>query len=162
MSVEKHQPHPRLPGAARLLALGAAILLCGVIIGAGLGSRILWSRAMSGARDPARLHARVTERLARRLDLTAEQERQVRQILRDHREQQALILERVQPELEAEVERMRGDVARLLTPEQAERWNRRFEDFRRRWAPLRRGGPRTGVVEGPESRGEAPATDDGE
>ncbi len=115
------------------IVLGGAILVCGFLIGAGVSGHVLWNRVLHGARSPERMHARVTERLMRSLDLTEDQARQVRAIVDEHRRREAEILEQSRPRLEEEIERMRAEVAAVLTPQQAERWNERMERFRRQW-----------------------------
>jgi Spy/CpxP family protein refolding chaperone len=117
----------------RTVTLGGVILVCGFLIGAGVSGHVLWNRFLHGARSPERMHAQITEHLIRSLDLTEEQARQVRDIMDEHRRRQAEILEETRPRLEEEIERLRIDVAAVLTPEQAERWNARMEEFRQRW-----------------------------
>jgi Spy/CpxP family protein refolding chaperone len=110
-----------------------ALFLVGVVVGA-LGAELVSRRpARGGAGGPlgahlgAGGHRMMAAELRRRLDLTAEQQRQLDAILADtHRETQALWQE-VRPRVLAVIERGQNRIAQILTPRQRQE----FEVYRR-------------------------------
>jgi len=121
--------------------LGIAILVCGMLIGAGgtivLGRRIL----VPGARQPAQLSGAIAKGMARRLNLTPEQERETRRIVREHMERVNELRDQGRRDIQQELDAMRDEVAEVLTPQQAQAWKRQFEHIRR-FAPQPSGGRR--------------------
>jgi Spy/CpxP family protein refolding chaperone len=112
------------------LASVTALLVCGVVAGA-LGMHLFeahrrppqWARGRPPGPPP---HLDLRE-MEERLDLTADQSRQIAGILdRSRDESEALRLE-VRPRLEKQMERTRQEIEAVLTPEQ----RRKFEDLRR-------------------------------
>ncbi len=110
-----------------------ALFLVGVVVGA-LGDHLAsWHRPRGGPGGPG-VHAghgspggRLSAELHRRLDLSADQQRQVDAILGDtHRETLALWQE-VRPRVVAVIERGQNRIAQILTPQQRQE----FEVIRR-------------------------------
>jgi Spy/CpxP family protein refolding chaperone len=128
--------------------LGIVILICGALIGAGVTAHVFWERFLHAAHSPEDAPARIVERMAGRLDLTDEQVEQIEQIVAERREALLDIRRETQPRVGAEIEGMRLEVAAVLTPEQATRWNERMESLKERW--MRRG---PGRLLGPPGRG---------
>jgi Spy/CpxP family protein refolding chaperone len=138
----------------REVLLGLVILLCGIIIGAGgtvlVGRGILLGR---GPGQPDRTSREIARHMSERLDLTPDQQKQVRDIVRTHMVRINEVRNRGRQEAEQELDLMRDDVAKVLTPEQAQAWRTEFERMRR-FAPRRP--PGGGRPEGPGGRGGRP------
>ncbi len=148
MTIPGNPPAPPRPERHRLrhVLLGTVILVCGFLIGVGVSGHLLWYRLLHGGPTPERLSRRITERLTDRLDLSEEQEAQVRRILAGHRRRLSEIIEDTHPRMDQEIERLQAEVAAVLTPEQAERWREQIRRMRERWQRWRPGeegpGPR--------------------
>jgi hypothetical protein len=153
---EAPQPDKPLPPPAPAQArsrvwpevlLGLVILLCGIVIGAG--GTVLVGRIFLVPGQPDRTSREIARHMSQRLDLTPDQQRQVRQIVRRHIERVTQIRESGRQEAEKELALMRDDVAKVLTPEQAQAWRTEFERMRR-FAP--HGPPPGARPPGPNAR----------
>jgi hypothetical protein len=122
-----------------LLAI-AALFCVGVLVGI-LGTNLFYLHEIRQPGGLARLGTRWLARsLDRRLDLSAEQRRQVDAILADAAHEAAALRRAFTPPMLEILERARRRIAAVLNPEQREK----FERFRRDHAPrIRRmiGGP---------------------
>lgn len=117
------------------MLLGAVILACGMLIGAGLTLHLLRSNILSLLQEPERLPGIVAGRLDRALDLSETQRVEVEGILNAHLHTLDGIRRENAPRVEAEIDAIRDEVAAALTPEQAAQWRARFETLRHRWRP---------------------------
>ncbi|MBM3477080.1 MAG: hypothetical protein FJX75_27750 [Armatimonadetes bacterium] len=128
-------PAARKPSRVWLqVFLGLAILGCGMVIGSG-GTLLVGRRILNPpSRQPAQIGRVISRHLTRRLNLTPPQQRQVRDLVRQHMERVNEIRQNGRRDAEQELDAMREDVAKVLTPQQAEAWRREFERLRR-WAP---------------------------
>jgi len=132
-------PKPKSRGWVQVL-LGIAILLCGMLIGAG--GAVLVGRGLI-LRQSTQVSGAIVRHMSRRLNLTPQQERDVRRIVREHMEQVDQIRNQGRRDIEEELDAMRDEVADVLTPQQAQAWRRQFERVRRvappppggRWEP---------------------------
>jgi hypothetical protein len=109
------------------------IFLSGVVVGGGLTLHILWKRLVVDAHRPEVVASRITNRMTRRLDLTPEQREKVAEIIKKRQEHFQRIRRRVRPRVWAELEGARQEINGVLTPEQAEKFNRHFEHVKKRW-----------------------------
>lgn len=116
-----------------LLAL--VIFISGVLVGGGLSFKILTSGFKRAFQDPAVSAERITNREKKRLDLTEEQVVQVRRIILEQQKAFQSMRKQVQPQLEAQIENTRRELAAVLTPEQARKWGKRFNLFLKFWLP---------------------------
>ena len=129
---------------ALLLALG--IFLLGGVCGATLERWILfgWGRPPMAffSQRPSFRGPRSDERFLRHftqnLDLTPEQEQQIKQILDDSREQMTAQRREINRGMEDMLGATRSKIRKVLTPEQQEKYDKTFKRFERRW----RRGPR--------------------
>jgi len=130
-------PDPPPPRRRRrvwlMVLLSVVILLSGMAIGSGLTMLWIQRLVLRRFRHPERLPAEVTARLRRKLNLTDEQAKRVEEILRKRQEHMREIFREIGPRIRAERDSIRAEVAEVLTPEQAEKWNQYYEDMRRRW-----------------------------
>jgi len=116
-----------------LLAL--VIFISGVLVGGGLSFKIITSGFKRSFQDPAVSAEHITKRMKRRLNLTDEQAVQVRRIILEQQEAFLSMRRQVRPQLEAQIEKTRRELATVLTPQQARKWEKRFNHFLKFWLP---------------------------
>ena len=116
-----------------LLAL--VIFISGVLVGGGLSFKIITSGFKRSFQDPEVSAERITNRMKRRLDLTDEQCVQVRRIILERQKAFQSMRKQVRPQLEAEIEKTRRELAAVLTPDQARKWEKSFRHFWEFWLP---------------------------
>ena len=119
----------------RAIALALVIFISGAVAGAAVTITALRHKTQSALRQPELLPARLAARIRSRLRLDAGQEAAVTRIFAERQAAWIGIRRSVRPQVEAELEGLRRDVAAVLTPRQAEQWNRLFERGRQRWLP---------------------------
>jgi len=130
-------PAPPLPASVSVrprrriwlaTALGAVILICGIVIGSG--GTVLWIRHKMDQfrRGPDRMPVELAERVRSQLNLTDEQAKRVEEILRKRHE---ALMKLLRETFKAELEGMRAEVATVLTPEQVKKWNDDYESILR-------------------------------
>jgi len=122
-----------------LLAL--VIFVSGVVVGGGLTFKIITSGFKRSFQDPEVSAERITNRMKRRLDLTDEQFVQVRRIILERQKAFQSMRKQVRPQLEAQIEKTRQELAAVLSPEQARKWEKRFGHFLKFWLPPQPGDP---------------------
>ena len=122
-----------------LLAL--VIFVSGVVVGGGLTFKIITSGFKRSFQDPEVSAERITNRMKRRLDLTDEQFVQVRRIILERQKAFQSMRKQVRPQLEAQIEKTRQELAAVLSPEQARKWEKRFGQFLKFWLPPQPGDP---------------------
>jgi TolA-binding protein len=122
-----------------LLAL--VIFVSGVLVGGGLTFKIITSGLKRSFQDPEVSAERITNRMKKRLDLTEEQVVQVRRIILERQKAFQSMRKQVRPQLEAQIEKTRQELAAVLSPEQARKWEKRFGRFLKFWLPPQPGDP---------------------
>jgi Spy/CpxP family protein refolding chaperone len=132
-----------------------ALFVSGVVIGA-LGMHLFYvQRLMRPGEPPAMAGRLLTGYLERQLDLSEEQQSEIREILGASRRQGAELRQRMRPEVEALMGQTRQAIVEVLTPEQRQK----LDDIRRRdRRPLERLflGPADGSPERPGGPGGGP------
>ncbi len=118
------------------LLLGIVIFVSGILVGGGLTFKVITSGLKRSFQDPAVLADLITHRMKKRLDLTEEQAVEVRRIIFEQQKVFQSLRRQVRPQLEAQIEKTRREMAAVLTPEQARKWEKRFDRFLRFWLPL--------------------------
>ena len=116
-----------------LLAL--VIFVSGVLVGGGLTFKIITSGYKRSFQDPEVSAERITNRMKKRLDLTDGQFVQVRRIILEQQKSFQSMRKQVRPQLEAQIEKTHRELAAVLTPEQARKWEKRFRRFLKFWLP---------------------------
>lgn len=140
------------PRPGRMIVLGAVILLCGMVLGAGVTFLGLRPRLVPDMEGPRMLPDSTVGRLREMLDLSDEQARQIQAILARREKALLALRSEMRPRVNAQLEQTRQEIAAVLTPEQAARWNEQFERSRRRWmqpAPRGEGYGRDGRPKSP-------------
>lgn len=125
-----------------------ALFISGVVIGA-LGMHLFYvQRLMRPGEPPAMTGRLLTGYLTRELDLTVEQQAEIREILGASRRQGAQLRQRMRPEVEELMGQTREAIEEILTPEQRQK----LDEMRRRdRRPLER--LFLGPADGPGPRG---------
>jgi len=121
--------------------LGLVIFVSGVLVGGGLTFKIITSGFKRSFQDPEVSAERITNRMKRRLDLTDEQVVQVRRIILERQKAFQSMRKQVRPQLEAQIDKTRQELAAVLSPEQARKWEKRFGHFLKFWLPPQPGEP---------------------
>lgn len=128
----------------------AAVLVVAITFGAGIAVGVFVDRALmvrQGRPDhvPPFASNMMAQRLARHLDLTPAQRRQVEQILERRHARMNKLWSSVQPDVRREIESTNEEIERVLTPQQ----RAEFEKLKMRMhgpgprgrRPMHRGGP---------------------
>lgn len=146
------------PPVWRTVILGVVILVCGMVIGGGFTTYVLWKRVESTILHPRLVPERIVEHMEASLELSDEQVEQIREIFARRHERFDQLREEVEPLVHAELDSIHAEVARVLTPEQLEQWNSRFDRMHRRWfrGPMFGKGPLHGGPHHPFGRGGHP------
>jgi Spy/CpxP family protein refolding chaperone len=141
----------------RQVLLGLLILVCGIAIGAG-GTVVLAKRVLLGPqrKPPQQVGRALMQRLSGSLNLTPQQETQVREIMKRHFDRTAEIRAEARGEMEQELAAMRDEVAQVLTPEQQAKWQAHYQRLQRWTAPATGPRPFGGGRWQPGPRGAAP------
>lgn len=126
---------PRPPGRRRAVTLALVIFVSGAVAGGAIALTAVRHSTQSAFREPELVPARLAARMSRRLRLDPAQEAAVAGIIAERQAAWLEIRRSARPRVDAEIERLRREVAAVLRPRQAEQWDRWFERGRRRWLP---------------------------
>jgi Spy/CpxP family protein refolding chaperone len=146
---------PRNPWIVAL-ALTSAVFIFGSIVGASVALAVLWHRAPRALAPQDFPLERMAHEMRRNLNLSPEQADHIEEILIGHRQRMREIHEDTRPRVEAEMESLRAQVETVLTPDQAQRWNSRFDTAWDRWMPPGPGGGMRRHRGGPPGDGMGP------
>jgi len=130
------QPRRRR-GWTILLAL--VIFISVVLVGGGLTFKVITSGFKRSFQTPALSAERITHRMKKQLNLTGEQAVQVHRIILEQQKAFQSLRKQVRPQLEAQIHKTRQELAAVLTPEQARKWEKRFDRFMKFWLPPKNG-----------------------
>lgn len=115
--------------------IGAAILVCGMIIGACLTLIVVRNRVIDLIQHPQKRTTAMVRRLDRALDLSEDQRSEIRDVLRKHRAEFNEIRREVGPRVKEQIEALDRDVSEVLNEEQRKKWNQYLNRLRRLWMP---------------------------
>jgi hypothetical protein len=115
--------------------LMCVIFVSGGIVGLGGTLIVLRKQALRSIHEPETLPARVTARLRRPLNLSAEQAARIESVLRARQQGLQRIWRQVQPDFDAELDRLDREVGQVLDDQQRSRWEQIFGHLRRTWVP---------------------------
>ncbi len=85
--------------------------------------------------------------MERRLHLSSDQVKLVREIILEQQKAFQSLHKEFRPRLDSQIEKTRRDLARVLTPEQAKKWEKSFARIQRFWLP-----PLPGESRGPSAQ----------
>jgi len=123
------------PGRWRSVLLALVIFVSGAVAGAAVTVVTLRHKAQTAIRNPEKVPAQLAAKISERLRLDPAQEAAVRKILAGHQAALSGIRRGASPQVQAEIDELQREVAAVLTPQQAARWNRWVEQRRKRWLP---------------------------
>lgn len=112
----------------------AVIFLSGFACGAGLTLACVVRGTRAAVVDPELRANQGTRWIARRLDLTPDQEAAVRSILREQTHDMSRLRKEVWPQAKARLDKTQEEISAILTPEQQKKWAETAAQLRRRWA----------------------------
>ena len=137
MSDSESTPIPAAPPRRRIPVYVQSLLflLCGLIIGSGATLLLIRGAVHRMIAEPELLPARMLQRMDAQLDLDDTQRTAIEGILAERMNAFQAIRQRVRPEIQAELDALRDEVSAVLSPEQQERWETRFDALRERWRP---------------------------
>jgi hypothetical protein len=127
--------------------LSLVLLGSGFALGSGVTLLVGYKVIQHRLRHPEELPDRAVARLRKPLNLSNEQAREIKTILRKHLAELQQMRRRWQPEIEAQLDSIEQDVAGVLNPEQAEKWRAIARERRQTWLPLLPPAPRTQPAE---------------
>ncbi|NLB64912.1 MAG: hypothetical protein GX803_00360 [Lentisphaerae bacterium] len=116
----------------KLTLLLLAAMLVGVCIGFYANSAIIRARINRFSQLPANMPEHLTNRLTQRLDLNADQQREIRKIFQAHGVRMREAREQNRALIDALIEEARQDIAQHLTPEQQEEHKKMLIELRER------------------------------
>lgn len=119
-------PRPRRP-MWKSVVFGVTLLLCGAVIGGGLSFQYTVRRFQEEMRQPFFISPKFYRKISEELNLTPDQQDQIRAIFRRSQENMSDIRRDVRTQVDREFSLMNREVQAVLTPEQQEIWNERLE-----------------------------------
>ena len=117
------------------LVLLVLVFVFGVICGSGVTLLAVVRRARREIAQPELRVARTSARLARRLDLTPEQQDRLREILERQQADFAGLRRQVAPDVVARLRQTDREMRDILTPQQQAEWLKILRQLRRDWLP---------------------------
>ncbi|MHB8770210.1 MAG: hypothetical protein ACYC7J_04360 [Syntrophales bacterium] len=137
METEKPSEALAKPRRRRLwtVLLALIIFICGVLVGGGISFKIVTAGYKRALQDPDVLAEKIVRRMERRLDLSTDQVKQVREIILEQQKAFQSLHREFRPRLDSRIEKTRKELAKVLTPEQAQKWERTFVRMHRFWLP---------------------------
>ena len=133
------------------ILLALAIFTCGVLVGGGLTFKIVTVGYKRAFQEPDFLAEKIIRRMERRLDLNSDQVKQVREIILEQQKAFQALHKEFRPRLDSQIEKTRRELAKVLTPEQTQKWEKAFARIQRFWLPPLPGEPR-GPIPGDTNR----------
>jgi hypothetical protein len=115
--------------------LSLLIFIGGAVFGSALTAGAIFRGVHRAITHPEEAPARITARLSRRLDLSAEQQAKVRQIIARRQASLMEIRRDVQPRIELQLDGLEGEIMAVLNGEQQEKWRVMVTTFRQTWLP---------------------------
>ncbi len=119
----------------RPILLALVIFICGVLVGGGLSFKVVTAGYKRAFQDPDFLAEKIVHRMERRLDLSSDQVKRVREIILEQQRAFQNLHKEFRPRLASQIEKTRRELAKVLTPEQARKWERTFVRMQRFWLP---------------------------
>jgi len=117
------------------ILLALAIFSCGVLVGGGLTFKVITVGYKRSFQEPEVLAEKIIHRMERRLDLNSDQVKQVRGIILEQQKAFQALRKEFRPRLDSQIEKTRRELAAVLTPEQARKWEKTFARIQRFWLP---------------------------
>lgn len=128
---------PKRRGRRIVLRVFLALLIfaAGAVSGAGLTVIVTVHRFQQAMHHPETIPPRLAAEMKRRLKLTDMQTAQVQEILVRRQERLQKLRQQIAPEVTAQFSETHEEIAKILTPEQQEKWDAWFTVLKKRWLP---------------------------
>lgn len=126
---------PLAPRRWPRMGLMAVIFLSGLVVGAVAGRIVTHQQMVSMLKHPEQVADRVLPRIRSTLSLTDRQAQQVEEIVRRRHAAMEAVRSKSYPDLVAEFQALRHEVAEVLSPDQRERWQRLGDSVEQRYLP---------------------------
>jgi hypothetical protein len=124
---------PPRPKRWRIVALAMVILLCGVSIGVCGTLITIKQRVVYRLHHPEQTADWLTQWTSHALRLSSGETAKVHAIYVRHQTEWLKLRAEVQPRVDAQLTRLREEIAGVLDPRQANVWRNRFDRIRRTW-----------------------------
>lgn len=115
--------------------LGIVIFACGGLVGSLITTHLLWKHFLDDVGRPPRMTERMVGHMMHELDLTDEQADRIRAIMMTRSRQLHEARLQTREMMEGQLDSLRAEVIAVLSAEQAEQWQERFETVRELWRP---------------------------
>jgi hypothetical protein len=135
VSLPSAAPPPRPRRRWLRWLLWAIVFGSGFVAGAGLTLIGVRKGLLESIHHPETMPKKVAERLRKPLQLSPEQMRRIEQIVAERQQVLLQIRVRVQPEVEAELDVIQREIAKVLDEKQRVKWEQLFDQLRRTWLP---------------------------
>ncbi len=132
---DKGLPRPSPKRRWAHVVLPIVIFVAGGLVGAGLTVIFRPEQTRRGRRSIEETRDRMTEKIADKLDLSAQQTEQLRQILEDRLKELQKLRREMQPRMEKQAAILKANVAAMLNDEQKARWEEFYAERFPRWFP---------------------------
>ena len=132
---DKGLPRPPPKRRCSRVVLPIIIFVAGGLIGSGLTVIFRPEQTRRGRRSIEEIRDRMTEKIADKLDLSAQQTEQHRRIVEDRLKEWRKLFREIQPRLEKQAAILKANVAAMLNDEQKARWEQVYAERFNRWFP---------------------------
>ncbi len=122
------------------IVLWLALFVAGMLCGAGLTVLHVMHVIRQGMAHPHDRTEHIMDRMTQQLDLTADQQKRIRDILTAQGRDLAAIHKDTMSKVKERLQRAEREIGEVLTPAQLEKWRALMNDMRQRWQPPGPGG----------------------
>ncbi|MHC4115391.1 MAG: hypothetical protein ACYSSL_08760 [Planctomycetota bacterium] len=119
----------------RMAFFGLVILLAGIVIGSAFTFVFVRHAPFDNSSDSGRAAAKMLDRLAPRLQLSAEQQKSLEAILKKYMERLHEIRSDARPRISKQLQEMNDEISALLTKDQMRIWERHIKSVRKQLHP---------------------------
>jgi hypothetical protein len=119
----------------RMAFFGLVILLAGIVIGSAFTFVFVKRASFDNSPDSGRAAAKMLDRLAPRLQLSAQQQKSLKTILKEYMENLQQIRNEARPKISEQLRKMNDQTSIVLTKKQKRIWDRHIKDVRKQLYP---------------------------
>lgn len=119
----------------RMAFFGLVILLAGIVIGAALTFVFVRPAPFDNSPDSSRAAAQMLDRLAPRLQLSAQQQKSLRAILKEYMENLQQIRNEARPRISKQLQEMNDEISAILSEDQKRIWDSHIKGVRKHLYP---------------------------
>ncbi|PCJ55989.1 MAG: hypothetical protein COA73_13080 [Candidatus Hydrogenedentota bacterium] len=131
-----HTALPKPPRTWLTLLMGAVLLISGAVMGSGVTVLFIQKNMQQRSEGPPpHFNKQMIQKLSRDLELTVDQQKEIQAIFEANQERFRSVRRQVRAQVESELSGVHEQVEAVLTPKQAKKWNKKFQDMRNRSFP---------------------------